>query len=243
MSVKDQVSKMLVLDDNSTDNTVNIINSISDPKIKFSISHLSTPRQHTEMRNKMLAQTKTDWFLLLDGDEIWNESTLSQFLKFLAKQPPSIYAVAMRTRNCVGDIYHYLPEDSGKYELLGRKGHLTIRAYRKLPGFHWEGEYPLEKYCDDRGMGVNNLPEHLAFFDGFYWHMTHLLRSSSNEGVKGWRKTKIEKGIQTTNLQELPEVFQKKAPTMVPSPLSKRSPLFELTAHVITPLKFLKRRL
>lgn len=231
MSVKDLVSEMLIIDDASTDKTVEVIRTIKDSKITLMEKRLTTPGDHTRARNNLVEKTKTDWFMLLDGDEIWNRETLKKFLAFLEKQPQDVFGVAMRTRNCVGDIYHYLPEDAGKYKILGREGHLTIRAYRKLPGRHWTGDYPLEKYCND----------HLAFFDGFYWHMTHLPRSSSQHKVKGWRAKKMEIGIKVKNQNEFPEVFYEKRPDFVPDPWKKMSTGEKLIASVVTPIKKLRR--
>ena len=156
MSVKDLVKSVIVYDDNSTDKTKEIVESIKDPKISLKPVKTNLPSDLTGFRNEMLKETKTDWFVLLDGDEVWNNTTFKGFLKFLEKQHKDIYAVALHTRNCVGDIYHYLPEEAGEYEILGRKGHLNIRAYRKLPGFHWKGEYPLESYVDEKGDSINS---------------------------------------------------------------------------------------
>ncbi len=226
--------EMLVADDNSSDNTAEIIKSIKDPKIKFSKENLKSAAEHTALRNKMLAETKTDWFLILDGDEVWNFNTFQRLLVFLESLDKSVYGVVVPFRNCVGDVWHYLPEETGGYQLLERVGNITIRAYRKIPGFKWVGDYPLEAYVDDIGIPTNSQPDRLRFFDGFYWHLTHLPRSSFGGKVKGWRKTKIEKGIRVVDKKELPEVFDEKA-------LQKRSVFFETAATLATPFKIIKR--
>lgn len=162
---------------------------------------------------------------------------INDFLSFVLSQPKEIWAVFLKTRNCVGDVWHYLPEMAGKYEIAGQKGNLNLRAYRKMPGFVWEGNYPLEHYAN-----INNEPEHLKFFSGYYWHLTNLSRSSSNTKVAGFRRHVIEKGI-TVSKNVLPEVFFQQAPQEIPDPLSRRSFFFELAADLITPLKSLKRRI
>ncbi len=243
MSVKDAVERMLVFDDHSTDHTAEIIKMIKDPKIKFDSGSLNSPEDHTRARNTMIRETETDWFMLLDGDEVWNEKTLRALRQLLERAGPEIYGVAMRTRNCVGDIYHYLPEEAGNYRLLGRKGHLTIRAYRKLPGFSWRGNYPLEAYTDGEGRPVNNQEEHLRFFDAYYWHLTHLKRSGSRESVKGWRKRKYEIGITVGDKAEFPEVFSLPGPEIAPSPWVKMDDGEYLLSMLATPLKRLKRKL
>lgn len=241
MSVRDLVSEMLIIDDASTDKTVEIIKSIKDPKINLFERKLTTPADHTKARNELITKTRTDWFLILDGDEVWGQKTLQAFLKFLDGQPENIYGVAMRTRNCIGDVYHYLPEEAGKYRLLGRSGHLTIRAYRNIPGFHWEGNYPLETFVDNEGISINSQDSHLNFFDGFYWHMTHLQRSSKTDKVKGWRTKKTELGISV--IGDFPEVFYLDRPIIVPSPWKKMTLSEKVYAGFLTPVKKIKRKL
>lgn len=233
---EDFASEMLVTDDNSTDGTAQMVKSLNSPKIKFSQKNLKTATDHTDERNRMLKVTKTDWFVLLDGDEVWNKTTISSFLDFLQTLDAKVLAVVMRTRNCIGDVYHYLPESAGKYELLSRKGHLNVRAYRKVPGYSWQGEYPLEFYGDGSGKAVNEQPDRLAFYEGYYWHLTHLPRSSAKEKVKGWRKVRLESGIKVSNMNELPEVLRD---TVQPH----RSILFEIAAALVTPLKEIRRRI
>ncbi len=241
-SVLDKASKILVYDDNSADNTAKIISSIKSSKLVYKKVSANTPREHTNIRNEMVNETKTDWFLILDGDEVWNNKTFHNLLLFLQKQPKKIWAVATKTRNCVGDVFHYQAESAGRYEILGRKGNLSIRAYRKLPGFHWAGDYPLESWCDESGLPVNKLDEHLAFFDDYYWHMTFLPRTNSPSVTKGWRKVKLETGIAIENQSDLPEVFFSKAkPQIVADPL-KKMPLWKKSlGKVILGLKNIRR--
>lgn len=236
-------TKMLVVNDSSTDNTEAILKTLTSKNITYSNERLVSPQDLTHCRNSMLAQTSTDWFLLLDGDEIWNTSTIQNFLAFLEHVPKDIYGVAMRTRNLVGDIYHYLPEEAGKYNLLGKTGHLTIRAYKKLPGFKWVGDYPLEAYVDASDKAISSQPEHLAFFDGFYWHTTHLTRSSSPQGVKGWRTKKLELGLKVQAQTDFPEVFFEDRPAIVPNPFQTMSAKDLVLASALTPIKKLRRKL
>lgn len=241
-SVKDFVSTMLVFDDNSSDKTREVITSIDDKKIVFSTGQLETAADYTVERNTMLEKTKTDWFVLLDGDEIWNPDDFQKLLDFLETCDKNVYGVVIRTRNCIGDIYHYLPESAGNYHLLNQKGHLTIRAYRKLPGFSWAGSYPMEAYVDDKGVPISDQPEHLKFLDVYYWHVTHLSRSSDKNMVKGWRTVRIESGIKVESEKLLPPVLFSKAPITMFDPLVHRSSKYELVASLITPIKQLKRK-
>ncbi|MBI4099937.1 glycosyltransferase [Candidatus Microgenomates bacterium] len=225
---------MLVIDDHSTDQTPQIISSL---KIPFQASQGPSV---SEIRNKMLSQTTTEWFILLDGDEVWNDAMIDKFLSHLKSVPKNIIGIFLETRNCVGDVWHYLPSDSGRYRLAGHVGHLNIRAYRKKPGYQWFGQYPLE-YYGQKDQPINADPNQLSCFPGFYWHLTHLPRTS-RPGTAGFRRQVIESGIEVPR-SELPEVFFLPRPDFVPNPLTRRSPLFTLTAKIVTPIKKLKRLL
>lgn len=223
-SVLPWVQKVFIYDTGSNDNSIQIVKSVASPKILFAQKGQQTPDKITCLRNEMISQTTTDWFMLLDGDEVWNSPTISDFLEFTLSQPKNIQAVFLPTRNCVGDVWHYLPASFGYYEIAGKKGHLNIRAYRT--GLKWEGDYPLEHYN-----GVNNHPDKLGYFDGYYWHLSNLKRSSKTDPVLGFRHRTVAQG---TNVEknDLPEVFFDRRPDFVPDPLSKRSFLFEAAANL-----------
>lgn len=231
MSVKDLVTEMLVFDDSSTDKTWEIIKSIKDPKIKTERGSFTNA---SEIRNKMLDQTKTDWFLILDGDEIWNKETFKKLLEFLEKCPKDVWGVVTKTRNCVGDVYHYQPENAGKYRLLGKTGNLNIRAYRKLPNLRWQWDFPRETYGDLQNKPINSQEEHLRYFDSYYWHMTFLPRTSVKTERKYRQTIKIEDGIKIKDKSELPEVIDV---------FNKRSIWYEILAKLISPVINLKRNL
>ncbi len=190
------LDRLIIYDTGSTDKTTEILKSLNLP---FEEKGLQNAKSYTDLRNEMVTKTKTDWFFLLDGDEVWNREILKNYLEFTLSQPQNILATYLYTRNCVGDIYHYRDESSGKYKIAGHQGHLNIRAYRK--GLQWTGEYPLERYVDTTDKNS------LAFFDGYYWHMTHLKRSSSETPVIGFRRRVFDLGL-PVNPRKLPEVFQ-----------------------------------
>ncbi len=231
-SVLPFVDQLIIFDTGSTDKTVEIIKSFSSPKIIFEEKGPANPQQLVTLRNEQIKRTKTDFFMLLDGDEIWPENNLMKFLQSLDTMPQDKIAVYCRNRNAVGDIYHYLPENAGKYQFEGKTGHFTMRAFRNIPGLKVDGTYPLETYKYN-GNSLNDWNEKLFFVDTWYLHATHLQRSSSSKKIAGFRSRKIENGIKFKQ-EELPEAF-------LLNPQPKRSILFELAAAIITPLKVIKR--
>lgn len=176
LSVIKYADQILVWDTGSTDNTVAIIESINSPKIKFKECGSVDRQGLVNLRNQQIKATKTDWFLILDGDEIWPEPNLLQLIKAMQKAKPSTIALVNRTRNCIGDLNHYLPESKGNYCIGPWRGHLNIRAIRNLPGLKVVGEYPHEAYVY-QGKPLQDQPENLEFVDTWYYHATHLKRT------------------------------------------------------------------
>ena len=172
-SVIDYLDELLIYDTGSTDKTVEIIKSIKSPKIKFSQKGEVDRKRLVELRKLQLKETKSSWFFLIDGDEIWPEKNLQKLISTLKTLPENKKAVVVRTRNCVGDIYHYQGELAGDYQILGMRGHFNTRAFRNGQGLTIKGEYPLEFYCDSQG-SLNNQDKKLYFLDTYYLHMTHM---------------------------------------------------------------------
>jgi len=177
LSVINHVDIMLVWDTGSTDKTVEIIKSINSPKIKFFQKGSVNRKQLVELRNQQIKQTKTPWFLILDGDEIWPEKNLIKLIKTMKNAKSKTIALVNKTHNCIGDIYHYLPPSKGKYQIGHWQGHLNIRAIKNIKGLKVIGEYPLEIYTFNH-KPLQDQSENLEFVDTWYLHTTHLKRSS-----------------------------------------------------------------
>lgn len=238
-SVLPFVDRVLVYDTGSTDNTVAVIQTIQSAKIFFAEKGAVTPQGHTRLRREMIAKTKTPFFLLVDGDEVWPKRSLVKLLETIETLPEEKLGIVTRTRNCAGDAFHYLPEETGKYELAGQKGHLALHLYRKVPGISIEGDYPLE-HVTYQGSILNTQEGKLLFLPVWYLHATHLSRSTSTGEVLGRRRMKTEAGI-SMERSELPAVFFQKRPAIVPDPLGRRSARWEILARILSPLRKIKR--
>lgn len=234
MAVLPFVERFLITDTGSTDKTWTILQSIKDKKIVLNRSKKFV----VEVRRRQLRQTRTPWFLLVDGDEIWQQRELLKLLQLTKQLPKGKLAVVNRTRNCVGDVWHYLPEETGRYQFGQWRGHLNIRLMRTLP-YEIEGTYPWEEYRLS-GDSINQMAERLAFSDSWYLHLSHLRRTLKGQPTSGRRKRVIEKGI-SMERDDLPEFFFQKRPIQIPDALTKRSLTYELVAALLNPLKQLKR--
>lgn len=241
MAAVNFADKIFVFDTGSTDKTAQLIKAINSPKIIFEQKGEVNAQGLTKLRQEQLERTETDWFWLVDGDEVWPQQASRTVLAVIGRVSSKTWGLVVRSRNCVGDVWHYQPESAGRYSLLGKKGHFNIRIYRKLPDFSWKGEYPDEVYCNDKGGLIHDQQEHLRFVNVAYWHLKHLSRSSKPKGLMNrQKKPKLELGIKAAK-EELPEVFFTNKPSCVPSCMTTLSSLEKIKAAIVTPIRAIKR--
>lgn len=241
-SVLPYVKEIFITVNGSTDKSLEIIKNIDSPKIKLEVVGAVDREGLVEIRRQQLEKTRTDWFLIVDADEIWPKQQIEKLIKCAKNADQDVAAIICRNRNCVGDVYHYLPDNVGQYQLAGIKGNITIRLIRKTKNLKIEGEYPLEAYIDDQGE-ISKQDNRLKFCDCWYLHTTFLKRSSQvidkTSGSLG--KSKIwERGI-LMDIKELPEVLFDKNSVQVSKPLINRGFLYEVMAVIISPLLKIKR--
>lgn len=227
MSVVDYVDKILVWDTGSTDKTVEIIKEIisqKGDKVEFKEVGLVDKDEFTKMRQAMLEESKCDWILILDGDEVWWKDSIKKLKEKIEQEGNKLDAVAVPFYNLVGDIYHYQSEDAGRYELAGRKGHLTIRAInRRIPGLHLAGPYGKEGYVDNDEKPIQDMSsEKLIFLDAPFLHLTHLKRSSKK------RHNKFKYDLGKEFRKNFPEVFNLERRMNIPTPWRTRSKVYEV---------------
>lgn len=250
-SVVDFLDKILVWDTGSSDNTVPIIKLLQKQypkKIVFEEIGSVNADGLTKARQEMLDQTLSDWLLILDGDEVWWKSSIKKTMEVMQKQGDNLYALVNPVVNVIGDIYHYQEEAAGRYQILGKKGHLNIRAInRKISGIHIKNQYPLEGFYDKHENLIQEVDEKLIFVDAPLLHFTHLVRSSKlledRQTMGRSKKTKYELGIPFAKDFNYPEVLYLDKPSIVLSPWVKMTTSYKLRAAFETPLKRLKRKL
>lgn len=251
MSVKDYADVIYVYDTGSIDKTVEIIKSIKDPKIKFEQKMEVDKDGLTKLRQEQLDRTKTDWFLLVDGDEIWPDKTIKEFLTKIGNSDRQSWGVVIRAWNLIGDIYHHHPESESYHWPYAPKNYLgwaNLRGFNKkeIQGLCVKGDYPQEAYYDDTNTPIQNYgSKHLIFLENRYFHTSYLQRSSSRQNDKltlnRTLKNKIELG-KKFKIIDYPKAFSLKRSLNVASPWQKRSFIYFMLALFITPLKKIKRR-
>lgn len=253
VSIVDWVDKVLIWDTGSTDRTVEIIGELKKTypqKIDFKEVGEVDPEEFTKIRQEMLDKTKTDWFIIVDGDEVWWESAIKHVVKLVNSRGDQLESIVSRYFNLVGDIYHFQEEAAARYEIDGRRGHLTIRAINKnIPGLHIAKPHGQQGFFDEEGRLIQErTPKKREFIEtpGFL-HFTHLIRSSDREKDLAVPKRKIKLKYEIGKSFPLdfyyPEVFFKPRPKIVPSPWQKMSLGFFIKAAFLTLPRKVKRRL
>ncbi len=243
MSVLDFVDEIDLIDTGSTDKTLEIISTINSPKIKLTQAKDINVASFTDLRNLQLTRSQADWILILDGDEVWPQASMSASLQ-KAVEDSCDYLISSYV-NCVGDVFHKQPSNAGKYKIKEYSGHVTLRWFRRnLPGIHYGNPYGSEGLFISDHHHVYDSPSRYTYISQPYFHLTHLTRSSISEHSSLLRtgKYKYELGLPLGGI-DFPVSFYFPRPTIVPTAWSKRSLTYALNAAWQTPLKIIKRSL
>jgi glycosyltransferase involved in cell wall biosynthesis len=254
MSVIDFVDRILIWDTGSTDKTVEIIDEIKKRypnKVVFREVGDINPQEFTKVRQKMLEETTADWFIVVDGDEIWWEESIRKVAQVISRSSSKtgIESIVVPNILPIGDIFHYQEEAAGKYKLAGKKGHYNLRVVNtEITGLKSDKPHGTWGWVDKDGKMIQDRdPKKILFVDTPYLHTTFLQRSSTHEKdllvPKRKRKLKYELGISFPYDFYYPEVLFKSKPKIIPSPWINMDKAYFIRAAVQTPFKKIKRRL
>lgn len=252
MSVIKYVDKVLIWDTGSTDNTVKIIQEIKrrhPKKIIFNeVGHIDID-EFTKVRQEMLNETDSDWFLMVDGDEVWWDGSIRKIIDLIKRSGNKIESIVVPTYNLVGDIYHYQEKAAGRYRLAGKFGHYNLRAInRNIPGLKSTKPHGTWGWIDENNKMIQDRSaKKVKFVDAPYVHATFLQRSINMELDKNVpkraRKLKCEFGDSFSSDFYYPEVFFRPRPAFVLPPWKKMDKGYFAKALIQTPLRKAKRKL
>lgn len=238
------VTKFFITDTGSSDATIAMIQLIKDKKIVFTQSPVTTPEEVVSVRQAQVEATQTDWLWMVDADEIYPAKVSQEIIDHL---DPRMAGVVVRRYDCLGDIFHYQPNEAvGGYGMFGKTAHYSLRIINhKLTQPHLTGAYPNEGFYDQQGLPLISYPRSLFYITkGRYLHTTYLKRSSLGSNLTTTihrQKYKVELGKPLVH-RYLPEIFRSPIPQSVPKP-HRRSWLYTARASLFTPLKVMKRTL
>ena len=247
VSVIDYVDEIMVWDTGSTDKTVEIIKTISSPKIKFKQAGPVDPNSFTQIRQAMVQQTTGNWLMILDGDEIWPQQAINKTSKLIkSNKIQNLEYLIHPYYDLLGDVYHYQEPSGGKYHIDKYSGHITIRFFNLsfLPGLHFGKPHGQQGIFDQNQTLIQDrLPHKYKFMDDCgYLHATHLHRSPDDTNVMRRNfKFKYEVGLKLPENFAYPVSFYLPHPPEVISAWKPAGPLFWLRAGWQTPLKWVRR--
>lgn len=215
-SVLPYVDKMIIFDTGSTDKTLEIIKGIvakdKNKKIIFEERGEVDKQGHTDLRNEMIKRTKTDWILLLDGDEIWDSSQIKNVVDNELPFLPIFKMLGLVSFHLSSmDLSHFT--ELGQYFFKwGMHNQLNMRFIRNTGITFFKGPYASENLYH----GKKLLGHQANYFvsTSFYYHLSKLPRSSKDNLVFARNKKSLGKYlgpfrkifIKKTNL--LPEIFK-----------------------------------
>ena len=168
-SVINFVDKVLIFDTGSTDKTVEIIKqllALYPDKIIFEEKGSSDKMRHTALRQEMVDRTNTDWFMILDGDEVWTDRAMEEALK--AINTGMYDGIKSNFYECVGDVYHRHFRDS-----------YTTARFVKLGEVQWGGGFNEDNFYTKKGEEFFKT-KNVFLLENKFWHLTHLVRSSKD---------------------------------------------------------------
>lgn len=251
-SVIEYVDKVLLWDTGSTDNTVKIAEELKKrfpSKIDFREVGEVNPEQFTIMRQKMLEVSDCDWVIIVDGDEVWWEDRIQEIRNVVNSQGKELDSIVSRYRNVIGDIYHYQDDSSGKYNIDGKTGYLTIRAFnRNIKGLEFAKPHGQQGIYDGKEILLQNRDPLRRYWqkDYSYLHFTNMQRSGKRSDdlkvPKRDFKLKYEIGHEFDRDFYYPESFFVQRPEIVENVWRNADPLYLLRSFVETPLKKIKRK-
>ena len=248
LSVIDYVDEILVWDTGSTDATIDIIKSIPSSKIKLNLIDKVDPNSFTDIRQKMLEQTKSNWLMILDGDEIWPMRAIAETTKLIKSgESKDLEYLIHPYYDLLGDVYHYQEPKGGKYHIDKYSGHITIRFFNLsfLPGLHFGKPHGQQGIFDQNQTLIQDrLPHKYKFMDDCgYLHATHLHRSPDDTNVmKRNFKFKYEVGLRLPENFAYPVSFYFPHSSEVASVWKPAGLSYWLKAGWQTPFKRLRRK-
>jgi len=251
-SVIDYVDRLLLWDSGSTDRTLEICQALKQrypEKIDFKKVLMRTAQEFPKARQKMLDATGADWFLIVDGDEVWWDDSIKKVINTIKVRGENIESVVVPNLLPVGDIFHYQEKAAGMYKFLGKVGHYNQRAFRRdIPGLKSVNPHGTWGWADGEGKMVQDRdPAKIKYMDAPYLHFSFLQRAGSKNYdlavFKRKQKLKHELGIPFSKDYFYPEVFFRPRPKVVPSPWEAMRSRFRLRAYIETPLRLIKRRI
>ena len=103
--------EIIIVDDCSTDNTLEVVRSIKDSRIRVFCQPEN--RGPAAARNRGLAEAKGEYFAYLDGDDYWEDEFLYKTSIFLDQHPEAVAVSVMQCHKIIGKEPAVAPVGTG----------------------------------------------------------------------------------------------------------------------------------
>ncbi|MBK8464881.1 MAG: glycosyltransferase [Chloracidobacterium sp.] len=216
-------SRLILWDTGSTDRTIDIIGQVKSRKISFRSVGLVDSNAITELRNEMIRETETEWFAIVDGDEVWAPALWLEIADI--RQDTQAEIIVCPLCYPFPRLGYFSATNDDNFQIAGKKGSYSAKAFRRTKGIHWKGSYGSEEVLFDSGSVISrgDYPG-MRMVTTPIWHMTMLERSSLDGETLG-RSGKLSIDdpqdvdlIKVSQLTDIPEVFYLDRPSSVMNP-------------------------
>lgn len=107
--------ELLIVDDNSSDNTDLVISKIEDSRIKYTKSKMNKGAAYS--RNLALRNAKGKWIAFLDSDDLWNPDKLEKQIKFMVENE---YSFSCTKRSVVDEESNVIRQTTSSPKRVGK---------------------------------------------------------------------------------------------------------------------------
>lgn len=232
--------QLFLWDTGSSDRTLDVVRQIASSRMHFRQVGEVPADELVQLRNAMIAETTTDWFALVDGDEVW---------------PPALWAeIGYCTcdegaRTVIVPFCYPFPRlgffnasTDGACFIAGVRGFYASRVFRTADGVQFSGKLGEESISSADGTLLSGGHQPwMRVTETPVWHMTMLERSSHDRRTL-WRSEKLQLGdpsqiayTQVRQLANFPEVFFQERPTEVDNPFYHECAVLKDAMHLPHP--------
>lgn len=178
-SLLGKVKEMKIVDTGSTDKTVDIINNFIDryDKAKINFERVGPFKgdwktgvpELTKLRNQMLEETKTQWAVIIDDDEIWTPELWEELYELLKIIPKYAMAVTI-------PFYDFVDTEHIVADPIQSPANRIVRAKK----VEYRGDWPSEAwYCKKETEWLNKFIDKRVFhLKTPYYHYGRLKKKS-----------------------------------------------------------------
>ncbi len=151
--------EMLITDDRSTDNTVNIINKIAEKDPRIRLFQLDENSGSAVARNNSIQQAKGRFHAFLDADDIWFDHHLKDSIRAIEKEKtPFVFASYKRSNENLEFVYSdfIVPTRVNYHDILKSNSISCLTAFVDVATLGKES-MPLIRKRQDMGLWLKYL--------------------------------------------------------------------------------------